>query len=91
MGTWGDAACFSFYCSKNLGAYGEGGALVTNDEQIAAGVRRLRDHGWAVRYEHTEIGTNARLDEVQAAVLRVKLRRLDDWNRRRAAAAVAYA
>ena len=90
VGTWGDAACFSFYCSKNLGAYGEGGALVTNDEQIAAGVRRLRDHGSDVRYEHAEIGTNARLDELQAAVLRVKLRRLDDWNECRVVAAAAY-
>jgi dTDP-4-amino-4,6-dideoxygalactose transaminase len=89
-GSLGDAAAFSFYCSKNLGAYGEGGALVTSNPEIAATVRRLRDHGSERRYEHGEIGTNARLDEVQAAVLRVKLRHLDDWNRRRAEAAAAY-
>jgi dTDP-4-amino-4,6-dideoxygalactose transaminase len=90
VGTWGDAACFSFYCSKNLGAYGEGGALVTDDAQLAGTVRRLRDHGSARRYEHVEIGTNARLDEIQAAVLRVKLRHLDNWNGQRAAVAAAY-
>jgi dTDP-4-amino-4,6-dideoxygalactose transaminase len=90
VGTWGDAACFSFYCSKNLGAYGEGGALVTNDARLAATVRRLRDHGSERRYEHIDIGTNARLDEVQAAVLRVKLPHLDKWNERRAAVAAAY-
>ena len=90
VGSIGDAGCFSFYCSKNLGAFGEGGALVTNDDQLAARVRRLRDHGSDRRYEHAEIGTNARLDEVQAAMLRVKLRHLDDWNARRQANAAAY-
>jgi dTDP-4-amino-4,6-dideoxygalactose transaminase len=89
-GSIGDAVCFSFYCSKNLGGYGEGGMLVTNDAQLAARVRRLRDHGSDRRYEHAEIGTNARLDEVQAAILRIKLRHLDDWNAGRAAAAAAY-
>jgi len=90
VGTLGDAACFSFYCSKNLGAYGEGGAVVTNDDELAAAVRRLRDHGSDRRYEHVTIGTNARLDELQAAVLRVKLRYLDTWNQQRAAVAAAY-
>jgi dTDP-4-amino-4,6-dideoxygalactose transaminase len=90
VGTLGDAACFSFYCSKNLGAYGEGGAVVTNDDELAAAVRRLRDHGSDRRYEHVTIGTNSRLDEVQAAVLRVKLRYLDTWNQQRAAVAAAY-
>ncbi|MFN8524205.1 MAG: DegT/DnrJ/EryC1/StrS family aminotransferase [Chloroflexota bacterium] len=89
-GTLGDAAAFSFYCSKNLGAYGEGGALVTNDANIASAARRIRDHGSDKRYEHLVIGTNARLDEVQAAILRVKLRRLDEWNARRAAIAATY-
>ena len=89
-GTLGDAACFSFYCSKNLGAYGEGGAVVTDDDALAADIRRLRDHGSAVRYEHDEIGTNARLDEVQAAILRVKLPHLEDYNARRQAVAAAY-
>jgi dTDP-4-amino-4,6-dideoxygalactose transaminase len=90
VGCLGDAAAFSFYCSKNLGAYGEAGAITTNDEAFAAAVRRLRDHGSDRHYAHSEIGTNARLDELQAAILRVKLRRLDEWNGRRQAAAAAY-
>ncbi|HLH23181.1 MAG TPA: DegT/DnrJ/EryC1/StrS family aminotransferase [Chloroflexota bacterium] len=90
VGAIGDAAVFSFYCSKNLGGFGEGGALTTNDAQLAARVRRLRDHGSDRRYEHAEIGTNARLDEVQAAILRVKLRHLDAWNAHRQANAAAY-
>ncbi len=91
VGSLGHAACFSFYCSKNLGAYGEGGMLVTNDAQLAARVRRLRDHGAARRYEHAEIGTNARLHELQAAILRIKLPHLDAWNAQRQAHAAAYA
>jgi dTDP-4-amino-4,6-dideoxygalactose transaminase len=90
VGSIGHAACFSFYCSKNLGAFGEGGMLTTNDDALAASVRRLRDHGSDRRYEHAEIGTNARLDEVQAAILRVKLRHLDEYNAGRQAAAAAY-
>jgi dTDP-4-amino-4,6-dideoxygalactose transaminase len=89
-GTLGDAACFSFYCSKNLGAYGEGGAVVTDGDELAAGIRRLRDHGSAVRYAHDAIGTNARLDEVQAAILRVKPPYLEDYTARRQAVAAAY-
>jgi dTDP-4-amino-4,6-dideoxygalactose transaminase len=90
VGAIGDAACFSFYCSKNLGAFGEGGMLTTNNPEVAASVRRLRDHGSDRRYEHAAIGTNARLDEVQAAILRVKLRHLDEYNAGRQAAAAAY-
>jgi dTDP-4-amino-4,6-dideoxygalactose transaminase len=90
VGSIGHGAAFSFYCSKNLGAFGEGGAFTTNDAQLAARIRRLRDHGSDRRYEHAEIGTNARLDEVQAAILRVKLRHLDEWNARRQANAAAY-
>lgn len=89
-GTLGHAAAFSFYCSKNLGAYGEAGALVTADAQLAATLRELRDHGSPRRYEHTALGTNARLDELQAAILRVKLRHLDRYTQQRQAVAAAY-
>lgn len=80
VGTLGDAGAFSFYPSKNLGAYGEGGALVTNDDSIAAFARLARSHGQAGRYDHRFVGFNYRMDGVQAAVLRVKLRHLDSWN-----------
>jgi dTDP-4-amino-4,6-dideoxygalactose transaminase len=90
VGAIGDAAVFSFYCSKNLGGFGEGGMVTTNDAGLTARIRRLRDHGSDRRYEHAEIGTNARLDEVQAAILRVKLRHLDGWNAGRQANAAAY-
>jgi dTDP-4-amino-4,6-dideoxygalactose transaminase len=86
----GDVAAFSFYMSKNLGAYGEAGAVTTRDGQIAERVRRLRNHGSVRRYEHLEVGANARLDEVQAAVLRVKLRHLETWNQRRRHHAARY-
>jgi dTDP-4-amino-4,6-dideoxygalactose transaminase len=84
-GSIGDLGCFSFYCSKNLGAYGEAGALTTNDDSYAERLRLIRSHGDAGRYEHVCLGTNGRMDEVQAAVLRVKLRRLNDWNEARRA------
>ncbi|MGQ9725207.1 MAG: DegT/DnrJ/EryC1/StrS family aminotransferase, partial [Tepidimonas sp.] len=89
-GSLGHMAAFSFYYSKNLGAYGEGGMVTTNDQGLAERVRMLRDHGSRQRYHHEMIGRNARLDELQAAVLRVKLPHLDTWNARRRAAAAHY-
>ena len=89
-GSLGDAAAFSFYPGKNLGAMGDAGALVTDDDDLAARVRRLRNYGSTVKYQHEAQGFNARLDELQAAVLRVKLARLDEWNDRRRAVASGY-
>lgn len=91
VGSIGDVGCFSLYCSKNLGAYGEAGICVTNQVDIAAKIRQLRDHGSRVRYQHEIIGCNARLDEIQAAILRVKLRYLDQWNAARQRHASVYA
>ncbi len=84
-GSLGELACFSFYFSKNLGAYGEGGAVTTSDPALAERVRMVRDHGSKVRYEHDVVGRNARMDELQAAILNVKLRYLDGWNTQRRA------
>ena len=89
-GGLGDAAAFSFYPGKNLGALGDAGAVTTNDDALAARVRLLRNYGSPVKYEHPEQGMNARLDEIQSAVLRVKLRHLDAWNGRRRKLAAAY-
>jgi dTDP-4-amino-4,6-dideoxygalactose transaminase len=89
-GTGGRVNCFSFYCSKNLGAYGEAGSITTNDEKLADDLRALREHGQSTRYYHPIVGYNARLDEIQAAVLRIKLRHLDEWNARRQAIAARY-
>ena len=89
-GAYGDIGCFSFYPSKNLGAYGDGGMVVTDDDRMAERVRRLRDHGRIEGYRHGVVGYNSRLDEIQAAVLRVKLRRLDEYNRRRRENAQRY-
>jgi dTDP-4-amino-4,6-dideoxygalactose transaminase len=78
-GSISDLACFSFYPGKNLGAYGEGGAVVTNDADYAATIGRLRDHGQSQKYYHDAVGYNYRMEGIQGAVLRVKLRHLDDW------------
>ena len=90
VGSLGDIGCFSLYYSKNLGAYGEAGICVTNNDALAEKVQMLRDHGSRVRYLHEMIGVNARLDELQAAVLRIKLRYLEQWNAARQAHAQAY-
>ncbi len=82
-GNLGTAAAFSFYPTKNLSAYGDGGCVTTDDEELAAHARRLRNHGSRRRYYHEEIGWTSRLDAVQAAVLRVKLKHIDEWNRQR--------
>ncbi|MGH3079767.1 MAG: DegT/DnrJ/EryC1/StrS family aminotransferase [Gaiellaceae bacterium] len=89
-GSIGVAGCFSFYPTKNLGAFGDGGAVVTSDPDLAAAVRRLRGYGEEPRYFATQLGTNSRLDELQAAFLRVRLRRLEADNSRRAEIAAGY-
>ena len=90
-GTLGELGCFSFYPTKNLNAFGDAGAVTTNDEDLAAKVRLLRAHGSRQRYYHEEIGWNSRLDSVQAAVLSVKLKYLEKWNRQRQRHVEAYA
>jgi len=90
VGSLGDAAGFSFYPAKNLGALGDGGAVVTRDSGLAARLRRLRNYGSVQKYRHELQGVNSRLDELQAALLRVQLRHLPDWNRRRQQAAARY-
>lgn len=89
-GTLGEIACFSFYPTKNLNAFGDAGAVTTNDQRIADHVRLLRAHGSRQRYYHEEIGWNSRLDSVQAAVLSVKLKYLEQWNRQRQRHAETY-
>lgn len=90
IGAHGHAVAWSFYPGKNLGALGDGGAVTTDDERIAQRVRKLRNYGSAVKYEHELLGVNSRLDELQAAMLRVKLRRLDADNEWRARIAARY-
>lgn len=90
VGSLGDAAAFSFYPGKNLGAFGDGGAVTTNDPELADRVRVLRNYGSRVKYVNEVKGYNSRLDELQAALLRVKLRHLDKWNARRSRIAAAY-
>jgi dTDP-4-amino-4,6-dideoxygalactose transaminase len=89
-GSISKAGCFSFYPTKNLGCYGDGGMIVTSDSVFAENARMVRDYGQKKKYVHVKKGINSRLDEVQAAVLRVKLKHLDAWNRRRAAIARIY-
>jgi len=79
-GTFGDIGCFSFYPSKNLGAFGDGGAIITNDEKIAEDVRVFRNYGSEKRYYNRVVGTNSRLDEIQAGLLQVRLKHLDELN-----------
>lgn len=90
IGSFGKIACFSFYPGKNLGAFGEGGAVVTDDEQMAVRIRRLRDHAQAARHQHVELGYNTRMEGIQGAVLDVKLRHLDQWNAARQRHAERY-
>ena len=87
---WGNAAGFSFYPGKNLGACGEGGAVTTNDEAIARTVRMIRDHGQSKKYYHDIEGYNGRLDSIQAGMLRVKLKHLPRWNKERRECAERY-
>src|SRR5207248_3284182 len=89
-GTFGLAGCFSFYPGKNLGALGEGGAVVTDDDQVAARLRALRDHAQAQRYHHDELGFNYRMDALQGAVLGVKLKYLERWTEARGFLADRY-
>ena len=90
VGSIGHIGCFSFFPTKNLGGCGDGGALTTNDEAIASQVSMLREHGLKTRYRHELIGLNSRLDAIQAAILTIKLRHLDSWNRQRQQAANYY-
>jgi dTDP-4-amino-4,6-dideoxygalactose transaminase len=90
VGAFGDAAAFSFYPGKNLGAYGDGGAITTNSEALATKLRATREYGQAAKYHHDFRGFNSRLDTLQAAILRVKLKYLSDWTAARQRAAAAY-
>jgi len=90
VGGIGDIGCFSFYPTKNLGAYGDGGMIVTDDSELAERLKQLRNYGQPKKYYHNFIGFNSRLDELQASILRVKLRYLDDWNERRKKIAEIY-
>ena len=90
VGTFGDIGCYSFYPTKNLGGMGDGGLITVNSENLKNRIIALRNHGGAVRYYHDEIGVNSRLDEIQAAILRVKLNYIDEWNKARRAHAATY-
>ncbi|MDQ2078146.1 DegT/DnrJ/EryC1/StrS aminotransferase family protein [Marinimicrobium sp. ABcell2] len=90
VGALGDAGCFSFFPTKNLGGYGDGGLITTDSDELADAVRVLRNHGSRTRYYHDVVGYNSRLDEVQAAALRIKLRHLEEFNESRRAVAAIY-
>lgn len=90
VGTFGDVACFSFFPAKNLGCFGDGGSVVTNNKEIAQKIQLLKDHGRFDKYNHQEIGYGGRLDNFQAAILRIKLKHLDSWNKRRSEIAIIY-
>ncbi len=90
VGSFGHVACFSFYPAKNLGACGDAGAVVTDDEDLAVRISKLRDHGGMQKYQHDVVGFNSRLDAVQAVVLAIKLRYLDGWNQQRRQSAKRY-
>ncbi len=89
-GSFGEFGCFSFYPGKNLGAYGDGGGVVTNEESLYRQVRKLRNYGSEIKYQHPEKGMNSRLDSVQAAILSIKLEHLTEWNKQRWEAAKRY-
>lgn len=90
VGTFGDFAAFSFYPGKNLGAYGDAGAIITNNKTLAEKVRQMRNYGQSKKYYHEFLAWNRRLDEIQASILRVKLRYLDSWNKKRRRIAGLY-
>ena len=90
VGSIGDAGCFSFYPSKNLGAYGDGGIMITNNHELYEKVRLLRNHGTIAPYKHSFIGYNSRLDEIQAAILEIKLKHVDAYNQKRRNLAKIY-
>jgi dTDP-4-amino-4,6-dideoxygalactose transaminase len=89
-GSFGDFGCYSFFPSKNLGGYGDGGMVITDDEKLAGRLESLRNHGSSVRYYHDEVGFNSRLDEIQAAIIRIKFKHIDEYNRKRRDNAVLY-
>ncbi|HNY51452.1 MAG TPA: DegT/DnrJ/EryC1/StrS family aminotransferase [Smithella sp.] len=90
VGSIGDIGCFSFFPSKNLAGYGDGGMIITKSEELAGKVQMLRNHGSAKRYYHQEVGYNSRLDEIQAAIIRIKLKKIDEFNAARRRHAAAY-
>ena len=91
VGTFGDIGCYSFYPTKNLGTMGDGGLCTVNDEKLRDRLIALRNHGSMVRYHNDELGVNSRLDEIQAAILRVKANHIDEWNTKRREHAAYYA
>ncbi|MEM7552946.1 MAG: DegT/DnrJ/EryC1/StrS family aminotransferase [Cyanobacteria bacterium P01_A01_bin.84] len=90
VGSIGHVGCFSFYPTKNLGGCGDGGAITTNNAEIAAKLRMLKEHGQKIKYSYEEVGVNSRLDAIQAAILQIKLRYLDTWNHQRQQIAFRY-